>query len=184
MYRLYSNSDPGLAPPGKSALSITTIMPYEYRDNWRRDVNYDEYVQIKEEVAWKLIRKAETVLSVFDEPFVVFNDVEHVVLLGLAFEEGRGDGIYVQGGCDCLVAGCMLRRFGGDAIVVRGGQRHGIFGCTMHTLGCGGARVAGGDRRTLTPGHHFVENCTVSNISRLKRTTLSVSPSVIFMTRL
>ena len=115
-------------------------------------------------------RKAETVLSVFDEPFVVFNDVEHVVLLGLAFEEGRGDGIHIQGGCDCLVAGCMLRRFGGDAIVVRGGQRHGIFGCTMHTLGCGGTRVAGGDRQSLTPGHQFVENCTVSNISRLKRT--------------
>jgi hypothetical protein len=45
-----------------------------------------------------------------------------------------------------------------------------VFGCTMNTLGCGGARVAGGDRRTLTAGHHFVENCTVFDISRLKRT--------------
>ncbi len=54
--------------------------------------------------------------------------------------------------------------------MIEGGQHHGIFACTMNTLGCGGARVAGGDRRTLTPGRHFVENCTVSDISRLKRT--------------
>lgn len=59
---------------------------------------------------------------------------------------------------------------GGGSIVIQGGHHHGIFGCTMNTLGCGGARVAGGDSQTLTPGHHFVENCTVFDISRLKRT--------------
>jgi hypothetical protein len=40
----------------------------------------------------------------------------------------------------------------------------------MNTLGCGGADVFGGDHQTLTPGHHVVENCTVSDISRIKRT--------------
>lgn len=114
--------------------------------------------------------RGETVLSVFDKPFIVMNDVEHVTLIGLTFQEGRGDGIHVQGGSNCTVAGCTLRRFGGDAIVVRGGEHHIIFGCAMNTLGCGGARVTGGDRNTLTPGRHTVENCTVSNISRLKRT--------------
>lgn len=114
--------------------------------------------------------EAETVLSVFDKPFVKLDGAEHVMLLGLTLEEGRSNGIEIRGGTDCLVAGCTIRRFGGDAIVVDGGQRHGVFGCTMHTLGCGGARVTGGDRKTLTPGRHFVENCTVSDISRLKRT--------------
>jgi hypothetical protein len=114
--------------------------------------------------------KAETILSVFDQPFVAMAEVEHVTLLGLTLQEGRGDGIHIRGGADCLVAGCAIRQFGGDAIVIEGGQRHGVFGCTMSTLGCGGARVAGGDRQTLAPGRHFVENCTVSDISRLKRT--------------
>jgi hypothetical protein len=95
---------------------------------------------------------------------------EHIIILGLTLEEGRGDGVHITGGGDCLVAGCVVRRFGGDGIVVDGGQRHGIFGCRIETLGCGGARVAGGDRRTLQPGGHFVENCTVSDVSRLKRT--------------
>jgi hypothetical protein len=116
------------------------------------------------------LSKAEIVLSAFDQPFVVMNEVEHVMFLGLALQEGRGDGIHIRGGADCLVAGCAMRQLGGDAVVIEGGQHHGIFGCTMNTLGCGGARVAGGDRRTLTPGRHFVENCTVFDISRLKRT--------------
>lgn len=114
--------------------------------------------------------KAETILSVADRPFITMNDVSHVAILGLTFQEARGDGITIRGGADCLIAGCVLQRLGGDAIVVEGGRHHGIFGCTMHTLGCGGTRVAGGDRKTLAPGGHFVENCTVRDISRIKRT--------------
>jgi hypothetical protein len=114
--------------------------------------------------------KAATTFSVCSEPFVVLENVAHVILLGLAFQDGRGDGIHVHGGSDCLIAGCTLRRLGGDAVVVSGGQRHGIFGCAMQTLGCGGAKVGGGDAKTLSPGGHFVENCTVSDISRYKRT--------------
>jgi hypothetical protein len=114
--------------------------------------------------------KARTTLSVLAKPFVSMQNVSHVLLLGLTFQDARGDGVHISGGSDCLVAGCTLRRLGGDAIVVAGGRRHGIFGCTMHTLGCGGMKVAGGDLKTLTPGQHFVENCTVRNISRYKRT--------------
>ena len=114
--------------------------------------------------------KAATTFSICCQPFVVLEDVEHVVLLGLTLQDGCGDGIHVRGGADCLIAGCTLRRLGGDAVVISGGQRHGIFGCAIHTLGCGGAKVGGGDAKTLSPGGHFVENCTVSGISRYKRT--------------
>jgi hypothetical protein len=115
-------------------------------------------------------RLAQTVLSVCEQPFIVLENVRHVVLLNLTLQEGRGDGILVRGGSDCLVAGCTLQRFGGDALVIQGGQRHGVFGCAMRTLGCGGMRVDGGDRGRLTAGQHWVENCRVSQISRLKRT--------------
>ncbi len=114
--------------------------------------------------------KAIVTFSVFAKPFVTMDNVQHVVLSGLTFQEARGDGIRMTGGADCLLAGCTVQRLGGDAIIVSGGLRHGIFGCVMQTLGCGGCRVAGGDRKTFTPGGHFVENCTVSDISRYKRT--------------
>lgn len=114
--------------------------------------------------------KATVVLSVASEPFMVLEDVRNVALLNLTFQEGRGDGIRIRGGGDCLIAGCTLRRLGGDAIVIEGGTRHIIFGCSMHTLGCGAMRVNGGDRKTLAPGGHVIENCTVSDIARIKRT--------------
>jgi len=116
------------------------------------------------------VSKAETVLSVFDQPLITMTNVEYVILCGLTLQEGRGDGIHIQGGAACLVENCTIRRLGGDAIIVEGGQHHGIYGCAMHTLGCSGTRVAGGDRQTLTPGSHFVENCRIFDISRLKRT--------------
>ena len=114
--------------------------------------------------------KAQTVLSVSDQPFITMTDVENVTLRGLTLQEGRGNGIHIRGGANCLVANCTIQRLGGDAIIAEGGQRHGILGFTMLTLGCGGMRVAGGDRQKLTPGRHFVENCRVFDISRLKRT--------------
>lgn len=116
------------------------------------------------------LAKARLVLSLRSEPFVTFDNVQHVQLVGLTFQEGRGDGIRVMGGSDCLIAGCTLRRLGGDALIVDGGLRHIVFGCVMHTLGCGGMRVNGGNRQALSRGDHVVENCVVSDISRLKRT--------------
>ena len=114
--------------------------------------------------------KADVAVSVLAEPFVAIDGARHVMLLGFTLQQGRSDGIHVREGADCLVAGCTIRRLGGDAIVVDGGKNHGVFGCTMHTLGRAGVRVAGGDRTTLDSGGHFVENCTVYGISRLKRT--------------
>jgi hypothetical protein len=114
--------------------------------------------------------KATTVFSVYDKPFVTMDNVEHVILQGLTFQESRGNGIHIRGGAHTLVAGCTFQRLGGDAIVIKGGQHHGVFGCTLHTLGCAGMDVTGGDRKDLTVGGHFVENCTVYDISRLKRT--------------
>ncbi len=114
--------------------------------------------------------RANIVLSVTSEPFITFENVRNVALLGLTFQDARGDGLRITGGADCLVAACTLRRLGGDAIIVEGGTGHTLFGCQMHTLGCGAMRVNGGDRKSLSPGGHVVENCTVSDIARIKRT--------------
>lgn len=170
------------------AKTFTLAPPYSHY-GYRKDQRYyalNVFRELDAEGEWYLDRqtqivywlppqgldvsKADVVLSVFDQPFITLTDVEHVILRGLTLEEGRGDAIHIRGGADCLVANSVIRRFGGDAIVVEGGLHHGIFGCKMHTLGCGGTRVAGGDRTTLTPGRHFVENCIVCDISRLKRT--------------
>jgi len=109
-------------------------------------------------------------LSLHAAPFVEMRDVAHVRLERLAFEEGRADGIVVEGGERVLIAGCTVARMGGTAVTIKGGRNHGVFGCHLHTLGRGGTSVAGGDRKTLTPSGHFVENCRIHDFSRWDRT--------------
>lgn len=60
---LYSNLDPSFAPrEDKSVVSLVTIAPYDYRGEWMKGDKYEVYQEAKEEIAWKLIRRAEAVL--------------------------------------------------------------------------------------------------------------------------
>lgn len=60
---LYSNLDPSFAPSeDKSVVSLVTIAPYDYRGQWMKGEKYEVYQKAKEEIAWKLIRRAESVL--------------------------------------------------------------------------------------------------------------------------
>jgi len=171
-----------------TAKVITLKQPYShygYRENQRYraenvfveiDQPGESYLDRRSGILYWLPPKgvqpnqAQVTLSVFDGPFVAMDNAEHVVLLGLTFQESRGDALQIQAGGDCLVAGCTVRRCGGDALVIKGGTHHQVFGCTMHTMGCGGMQVHGGDREKLIAGRHEVENCHVFDISRLKRT--------------
>ena len=103
------------------------------------------------------------------KPFVETDGVSHLAIEGLTFEMSQGDGLKLNGGQQCLIAGCTVRRIGGDAISVAG-SRHAIVGCDLHTLGRGGMKVHGGDRKTLTPSGHVVENNHVWEFSRIDRT--------------
>jgi hypothetical protein len=109
-------------------------------------------------------------LSLLSSPLVQMDQTSHVTFEGLVLELGRTDGVVINGGDYCLVAGCVLRQLEGTGVVIHGGANHGVLGCDLHTLGRGGVAVAGGDRKTLTPGGHFVENCHVHDFSRLDRT--------------
>lgn len=180
-YQRVSSIDPGQR-------SLVLAEPYS-NYGYRKDQRYyavNVLRELDQSCEWYLDRRAgfvywlppanvwpetaEVVLSVFDQPFFDLNEAKHVVVMGLAFQEGRGDAVHISGGADCLVAGCAIRQMGGDGIVIKGGWHHGIFGCLIETMGCGGTRVDGGNRKSLEPGKHYVENCVVRNISRLKRT--------------
>lgn len=115
-------------------------------------------------------KKATVQLSMLDGPFFELREAAFITLERLTLELGRGPGVLVSNGSDCLIAGCTLRRLGGDGILISGGKRHGVLGCDIHTLGRGGVRIAGGDRKTLKPCGHFVENCHIHHFSRHDRT--------------
>jgi hypothetical protein len=114
--------------------------------------------------------QASVELSLLEKPVMELRNVAHVTFERIVWETGRGDGIRITGGENCLLAGCTIRKFGGDGVVIDGGVRHGLLGCDLHTLGRGGCRIAGGNRKTLEPGGHFVENCAIYRLSRIDRT--------------
>jgi len=114
--------------------------------------------------------QADVQLSMLPAPFVQADEVSWVTLEGLVFELGRSDGITINGGEHCLVAGCTLRQLGGTGVTINGGVDHGVLSCDLRTLGRNGTWVKGGDRKTLTRGGHFVENCDICDFSRICRT--------------
>ena len=63
--------------------------------------------------AWWMGARSDIVLSIDSRPLVTLENVQHVILLGLTIQECRGDGIHLNGGSDCLLADCTLRRLGG-----------------------------------------------------------------------
>jgi hypothetical protein len=114
---------------------------------------------------------ADVSLSLFASPFMVdMQNCSYLTLMGLAFEEGRGSAVRIEGGSNSLISDCRIERFGTDGIHIVGGWNHGISGCLLRTLGCGGIKMSGGDRKSLQPGGHFVEHTVVEYFSLFKRT--------------
>lgn len=98
-------------------------------------------------------------LSLLDQPLLRLKNVAYTTVQGVTFEATRATAIEVQGGTQCLVAGCTIRNIGNWGISIAGGTRHGVVSCDVINTGDGGVVLDGGDRQTLTPGGHFVENC-------------------------
>ena len=109
-------------------------------------------------------------LSCFNGPMVRLNNVSHVRFEHITWDLGSADAIIVNDGKNCVFAGCTVSRFAGNGIEIHGGTQHGILSCDVHSLGRGGTIITGGDRKTLTPGNHYIENCEVSDLSRIDHT--------------
>gem|GEM_PF-2710760 len=110
-------------------------------------------------------------LSCFDAPFMLeIHDASHVIVTNLGFQEGRDSAIKIENSNDCILSLVTIKNMGRNGIEVNGGQHVGVSHCDLLSLGAGGMVISGGDRKTLTPGNHFVQDCTVKGFSRLKPT--------------
>lgn len=105
-------------------------------------------------------------MTVMQKPFIIAKDVSHTTFLGLTFQESCVTGADIQGGERFLLAGCTFRRCAAWGVSIHG-KRHGVLACDIHQLGSGGVSISGGEVRTLTPGECFVENCHISDLTRV-----------------
>jgi hypothetical protein len=109
-------------------------------------------------------------LADLDAPLIRLKGASWVTVSGLVLEGGLGDGVVIEDGRGCTVAGCDIRNLGRTGVVVRGGTGHAVRSCDIHDLGAAGITLAGGDRKTLTPGRHLAENNHIHRIGIRKKT--------------
>jgi len=55
----YGVLDPDVAPDGKNAICLTSILMYDWMDEWHWNESHQKYDDFKYETAWKLVERAE-----------------------------------------------------------------------------------------------------------------------------
>jgi len=88
----------------------------------------------------------------------------------LVIEYVRGDALILRNCSELLLSKVEIRNCSGTGILVRHGKRHLIHSCTISSMGRGGIEIRSGDWQKLDPGFAVIENCRISNLSRIDHT--------------
>ena len=115
----------------------------------------------------KLNAKIE--LSVCSQRLVDLNRCQNVILKNLTLSGGRESGLMISQSTNCYVSDSTIDCFSGNGAIIDGGSFCGLFRTQIREMGACGTRLFGGDRATLTPAGHFVNNCIISDFSRIDR---------------
>ena len=116
------------------------------------------------------LKRATVEMSTFPAVMVDMKNASNIRFEGLTWELGSADAIHLQGGSNCLFAGCTIRNFAGDAFVAHDALNLGLLSCDIYSMGRSGVLLSGGNRKTLSPGGNFIENCDIYDLSRIDHT--------------
>ncbi len=94
----------------------------------------------------------------------------HLHLRDLEVRYVRGDALRFKDCSHLVLAGLDISRCSGMGIHIQGGLRHLIHSCRIRSMGRGGIYLGAGDWQKLIPSHSTVENCRISDLSRIDRT--------------
>jgi hypothetical protein len=97
-------------------------------------------------------------------------DCDHLQLRDVAVTFVRGDAMIFLDCDDLLLAGLRISDCSGLGLRIRGGKRHLVHSCHIESMGRGGIDLHAGNWQQLEPAHSVVENCRISNLSRIDRT--------------
>ncbi len=103
-----------------------------------------------------------TILSAEDCPGLQIRD--------MVIDYVRGDALMFKNCSDLLLSGIEIRRCSGNGINIYGGKRHLVHSCAIESMGRGGIDILAGDWRKLDPSGSVIENCRISDLSRIDRT--------------
>lgn len=111
-----------------------------------------------------------------------FRNASHITFRNIDIAYTRTTAVDIKGGDSIRFEGCGFYNIGGRAIQIGiagklpfavlgdSGVNHCIQSCDIKGTGLGGISISGGDRNTLEPVHIRVDNCDISDFSRMKKT--------------
>ncbi len=108
----------------------------------------------------------ETMISTLNEPIIRANDVGFIAFQNLRFEATCAKAFDIQKSTSILLSNCDFRNIGTTAVTIDGGRGCLVSRCNFENTGDGGVYVIGGNRKTLKPGGHIVQDCTLHDIGR------------------
>lgn len=109
------------------------------------------------------------VLSSFGSA-IVAEACAHLQIRDLRISFVRGDAVTFQDCSDLVVAGLDIQDCSGLGIRIDGGKRHLVHSCRIQSMGRGGIDLRAGDWQKLDASGTIVENCVISDLSRIDRT--------------
>jgi parallel beta-helix repeat protein len=110
------------------------------------------------------------VLSISNEPLLRIQGASNIIVSGLTFDGGRGDGIEIDNSSNIRIERCTIRNAGNRGIVIRGGSDNAVAACDISATGDGAIDIAAGDRMTLTLARTRIVNNDIHDYARTVRT--------------
>ena len=115
------------------------------------------------------IQPSKMILSLKGPAFLA-DSCNYLTLKGLDFQYIRGDGMIFTNCSHLTVANCSVSNTSGLGLKITGGNSHLVHSCTIESMGRGGIDISAGDKLKLVNSGSVIENCKISNLSRIDRT--------------
>lgn len=109
------------------------------------------------------------ILSSFDTP-ISAKDCSFLQIRDLNISYIRGDALIFENCDSLLISGIDISNCSGLGLKVHGGKKHLIHSCRITSMGRGAIDILAGNWRKLEPASSIIENCSISNLSRIDRT--------------
>ncbi len=114
--------------------------------------------------------KPERMILSLKGPAFIAEDCNYLTIKGLDFQYFRGDGMIFKNCSQLVLADCSVKNTSGLGIKISGGKSHLVHSCTIESMGRGGIDISAGDKLKLVTSESIIENCRISNLSRIDRT--------------
>ena len=149
----------------RQGCAVNALCELDHPGEWYLDVAENRVVYLPPEG----FDPKQCVLSCYNT-VINAKDCSHLQIRDLVVNFVRGDALIFLDCSHLLVKGLDIRDCSGLGLRIRGGKHQLVHSCRIESMGRGGIDLFAGDWRNLDPAYSVVENCHISNLSRIDRT--------------